>query len=77
MRQPDEIHWVRHGQLSIARHYGGINFNGAEYVYVPICETHGKDCDVLIRKDVFKARRKAKKKPAPAPETALFPEGKP
>lgn len=58
---PEEFHWVRTTQLSIARHYGGIKFNGQHYTYQPVCSIHGKDCDVLIRDDVLKARAKASK----------------
>jgi len=38
-------------QLSIARHYGGINFNGNHYVYNPVT-------DELIRADVLKWKHK-------------------
>lgn len=36
---------VLHTQLSIARHYGGITFNGAQYTYFP-------STDELWREDV-------------------------
>jgi len=49
-RTPERIENVSQGQLSIARHYGGIIFNGKEYVYNP------KD-DCLIRADIFKKAR--------------------
>ncbi len=52
MTPPDEIHGVSQSQFSIARHYGGITFNGAHYTYIP----HE---DKLIRDDVLKARAKA------------------
>jgi len=41
-------------QLSIARHYGGIKYNGESYTYAP-------DTDELIRDDVLKWRRKQKR----------------
>ena len=52
MTPPDEIHGVSQSQFSIARHYGGITFNGAHYTYIP----HE---DKLIRDDILKARAKA------------------
>ena len=52
MTPPDEIHGVSQSQFSIARHYGGITFNGAHYTYIP----HE---DKLIRDDVLKTRAKA------------------
>lgn len=41
-------------QFSIARHYGGIKFNGEEYTYLP-------HTDELIRNDVLKWKRKQKR----------------
>jgi hypothetical protein len=38
-------------QLSIARYYGTINFNGYNYIYYP-------DTDELIREDVMKWKAK-------------------
>jgi hypothetical protein len=58
---PYQIRNVSHGQLSIARHYGGCRFNGAEYVYDPTDDT-------LTRNDVLrKLRGLRKKKPAQNP----------
>lgn len=42
---------VSHTQLSIARYYGAINFNGFKYIYNPIA-------DELIREDVLKWKTK-------------------
>ena len=53
--RPEEIHNVSHSQFSIARHFGGIRFNGAGYTYDPTR-------DVLIRDDVLKARAAAERK---------------
>jgi hypothetical protein len=39
MDQPDIIYNVSHTHLSIARHYGGIKYNGVEYVYNPADDT--------------------------------------
>lgn len=48
---------VSYGQLSIARHYGGIEYNGESYTY--FAET-----DELVRNDVLKWRKKESKKGA-------------
>ena len=42
---------VSHTQLSIARYYGAINFNGFKYIYNPMT-------DELIREDVLKWQSK-------------------
>jgi hypothetical protein len=42
---------VSHTQLSIARYYGTINFNGFKYIYYP-------DTDELIREDVMRWKAK-------------------
>ena len=44
---PERIGHVSHTQLSIARHYGGITYNGASYTYLA-----ADDC--LVRNDVLK-----------------------
>ena len=44
----ERIYGVSHSQLSIARHYGGITFNGAEYRYDAASDT-------LTRMDVWTA----------------------
>ena len=51
---PEEIHDVSTGYFSVARLYGGCTFGGARYTYDPVR-------DVLIRDDVLKARRQAKR----------------
>ena len=48
---PEEILYVSHGQLSIARLYGGCVFGGHHYTYF-------KDEDKLVRNDVLKKRKK-------------------
>ena len=59
-RTPYVIPDVSHGMFSIARHYGGIQFNGDRYSYVPTT-------DELVRNDVVKwlakQRKSAKRKP--------------
>lgn len=44
---PYGIQNCRHGHFSIARHYGGINYNGRHYIYIP-------KTDELIRDNVLK-----------------------
>jgi hypothetical protein len=48
---PERIYNVSKSQLSIARHYGGIKFNGAYYTYFP-------EEDMLVREDVLKKDKK-------------------
>lgn len=59
--QPDKIFNVSQTQFSIARHYGGITFNGVEYVYNPVE-------DSLTRADLLK-KPKAKRRPKAKNET--------
>jgi hypothetical protein len=60
-RTPYAIHNVSHGQLSIARHYGGCTFQGDHYTYI-----HADDelvrGDVLahIKQEEYKQRQAAK-----------------
>ena len=53
---PERIHNWQFGQLSIARFYGGINFNGHKYLVAP--EEEGQP---LVRADVLKREQKAKR----------------
>ena len=57
-RTPYGIRHVSMTQLSIARHYGGIKYNGDEYTYLP-------KTDELIRNDVLKWQTKNAKKSLP------------
>lgn len=50
-RTPFGMRNVSKTQLSLARHYGGIKYNGDQYTYLP-------DTDELIRCDVQKWKRK-------------------
>lgn len=52
---PEEIHGVNMSQFSIARHYGGIKYNGQSYTYFP--ENGG----TLVRDDILKRRAKEAK----------------
>ena len=52
---PFGITSVSTSQFSIARHFGGIRFNGEHYTYFP-------DTDELVRDDVLKWQKKQKKK---------------
>jgi hypothetical protein len=54
MDKPERIYGVSHSQLSIARHYGVITFNGAEYHY-------DAASDMLTRMDVWTAEQAATK----------------
>ena len=54
IEHPKIIYNVSQSQLSIARHYGGINYNGVYYKYNPIDDT-------LNRVDpVVKPKRKSR-----------------
>lgn len=50
---PFGIQYVSGTQLSIARHYGSISYNGFLYTYFP-------DTDELVRNDVLKWQKKQK-----------------
>jgi hypothetical protein len=50
MNRPEEIHHISRSQFSVARHFGGCTFNGAEYVY-------DSENDKLVRKDIQLARQ--------------------
>jgi len=68
-KTPFAIRGVSQTQFSIARHYGGINYQGQPYTYVP-------ETDELIRDDVLKwvvnRRKAAKKKPNGVDKRDLF-----
>lgn len=57
MSAPERIYGWLNSQLSIARHYGGCTFNGAEYVIA-----YDEDKQPLVRIDVIKREKKAKAK---------------
>ena len=57
MKKPERIYNVSQTQLSIARYYGGIKFNGANYHY-------DAQSDTLTRMDIWKARAAASKEEA-------------
>ena len=68
-RTPHAIGGVVNSQMSIARHYGGLRYNGENYVYIPADDT-------LVRVDVLKwlkARAKAEAK-ARKPTRDMHPE---
>jgi len=54
-KAPFGVTSVSTSQFSIARHYGGIRFNGEDYTYFP-------DTDELVRDDVLKWQGKNKPK---------------
>lgn len=54
---PERIyHWLD-SQLSIARHYGGCKFNGADYVIA-----YNEEGQPLVRADLLKKPKRVKKK---------------
>ena len=57
MKRPERIYNVSQTQLSVARHYGGCKFNGADYHYDAASDT-------LTRMDVWKAQTASSKKDA-------------
>ena len=54
MNAPERFYNVSQSQLSIARHYGGITFNGAHYHYDAASDT-------LTRADVWAAQEASSK----------------
>ena len=54
MNRPERIYNVSQTQLSIARYYRGIKFNGADYHY-------DAESDTLTRMDVWRARMASSK----------------
>lgn len=70
LRAPERIYNWLDSQLSIARHYGGCTFNGADYVIAYDEEGHP-----LVRKDVKfprKAKATEKQKPVSGPPELPF-----
>ena len=68
-RSPYALCNVSMGFFSIARHYGGLKFQGCHYTYMP-CH------DECVRDDVLRLVTKLRKKPAskktePAPQPML------
>ena len=58
---PERIHNWQDSQLSVARFYGGINFNGCHY-RIAVCEPG----QPLVRKDVLEREAKERKAAAKA-----------
>jgi hypothetical protein len=68
-RAPYALRNVSMGFFSIARHYGGLTFQGCHYTYMP-------GHDECVRDDVLRLVTKLRKKPAskktaPAPQPML------
>lgn len=55
-RTPERIYNWLNSQLSIARHYGGCRFNGAEYVIA-----YAEEGQPLLRTDLLKKPKRKKK----------------
>lgn len=53
---PERIHNWQHTQLSIARHYGGIKYNGRSYTIAA-----NEPGQPLVRWDVIKREARSKK----------------
>ncbi len=69
-RTPYVITGVQHTQFSIARHYGGMRYQGDRYTYVP-------DEDLLVRRDVMQHLEKTRKTDRRVPDQAsLLDESK-
>lgn len=50
--------FVSYTQMSIARHFGGMKYQGKQYIYLP-------EADQLVRDDVLKwLNKESQKKPA-------------
>lgn len=62
-RTPERIYNWLDSQLSIARHYGGCKFNGADYVIA-----YNEEGQPLVRSDLLKKKKAAKK-----PKAAQIP----
>ena len=59
---PERIyHWLD-SQLSIARHYGGCKFNGADYVIA-----YNEEGQPLVRSDLLRKKNPAKKRTTKEP----------
>lgn len=61
-RAPYAITGISRGMFSVARHYGGMKFQGASYTYVP-------EHDECVRDDVLRSVLKMRKKAAPRKES--------
>ena len=70
-RTPERIYNWLDSQLSIARHYGGCKFNGADYVIA-----YNEEGQPLVRADLLReAKRSEKKKAQASQELPLQPNG--
>lgn len=55
---PERIYGWQNTQLSIARHYGGIKYNGKDYRIA-----YGEEGQPLVRADVLKREKRKGVKP--------------
>ena len=69
-RTPERIYNWLDSQLSIARHYGGCKFNGADYVIA-----YNEEGQPLVRSDLLRKQKCRKKEPQAAAELPLQPNG--
>lgn len=56
-KTPERIYGWLDTQLSIARHYGGLSYNGKHYVIA-----HNEEGAPLVRSDVLAAEQRAKRR---------------
>ena len=71
-RTPERIYNWLDSQLSLARHYGGCKYNGADYVIA-----YDEEGQPLVRSDLLKKPKPAKKeKPTAAPGLPLQPNAR-
>ena len=67
---PERFYNVSGTQLSIARYYGGIKFNGVYYIYDP--ETDTLTREDTPKREVAEKRRKKKAAKPTQEQTRLF-----
>ncbi len=69
VEKPQEriFNW-QNSQLSIARHYGGCKYNGAEYVIA-----YSEEGQPLVRSDLIKKPKRDKRKSQVSAELSLQP----
>lgn len=66
--RPERIYNWLDSQLSIARHYGGCNFNGADYVIA-----YNEEGQPLVRSDLLRKPKRAKKRSEQAAAELALP----
>ena len=67
MNKPERIYHWQNSQLSIARHYGGCRFNGAEYLIA-----YEEEGQPLVRADILKGEQRRKRAVGPPEQGDVF-----